>query len=118
VTKIHFADVQQASPKNLEMHPLGPPFSRNVVAAMTVGMVDVVDVEDVVDTVDMVEAVEPETASKVSAPTAKLTAILQMHAGSRKALRREKIMEEMMSAFASSEGSQAVSKLIASPTNV
>ena len=50
-----------------------------------VGMVDVVDavdVEDSVDIVDTVEAVEPETAMKVSAPIAKLTAILQMDAGS------------------------------------
>jgi len=88
---------------------------------MAVGMVDVVDavdVEDAVDIVDTVEAVELETATKVSAPIAKLTAILQMHAGSGNAPRREETMEETTSAFVSSAGSQATSKSIASPTNV
>ena len=109
--------LQPASPKNLEMHPQGPPFLLNVVA--TVGVADMVDA---VDAVDMVEAVEPETATKVSAPIAQLTAILQMHAGSRNALRREETTEETteetMNAFASSAGSQVMSKSIASPTNV
>jgi len=77
--------------------------------------VGVVDAEDAVDAVDTVEAVEPETVTKVNAPIAKLTAILQMHAESGNALRRE---ETMMSAFASSAGSQDTSKSIASPTNI
>jgi hypothetical protein len=89
-----------------------------VAEAEAMGVVDVVDAEDAVDTVDTVEAVEPKTATKVSAPIAKLTAILQMHAESGNALRREKTTEEMTSAFASSAGSQAMSKSIASPTNV
>jgi len=109
--------LQPASPKNLEMHPQGQPFSLNVAA--TVG---VVEAEDVVDAVDMVEAVESETAMKASAPTAKLTVILQMHAGSRNAPRREETMEETTeettSAYASSAGLQVMSKLIASPTNI
>ena len=88
---------------------------------MAVGVVDLVDVagaDDAVDIVDTVEAVEPETATKVSTPIAKLTAILQMHAGSRNAPRREETTEEMTSAFVSSAGSQATSKSIVSPTNV
>jgi len=75
--------------------------------------VDGVDAVDVVD-----EAVEPDTAKRVSAPIAKLTAILQMHAGSGNALRREETMEEKMSASASSTGNQAISKSIVSPINV
>jgi len=98
----------------------GAAFSLNVAAnvakAEAVGMVDMVDTEDAVDTADTVEAVEPETATKVNVP--RLTAILQIHAGSGNALRREKTMEEMTSAFASSVGSRAMSKSIASPTNV
>jgi hypothetical protein len=58
---------------------------------------------------------EPETATKVSAPIAKLPAILQRHPERGNSLRRE---ETMMSACVSSVGSQATSKLIASPTNV
>ena len=76
---------------------------------------DVVDAQDTLDTVDTEEAVEPETATKVSAPIAKLTVILQLHAESGNALRRE---ETAMSAFVSSAGSQDTSKSIASPTNV
>ena len=90
-------------------------------ATVGVGVVDVVDAadaEDAVDIVDTVEAVEPETATKVSAPIAKLSAILQMHAGSGNAPRREETTEEMTIAFVSSAGSQAMSKLIVSPTNV
>ena len=79
-------------------------------------------VVDVVDAMDMVEAVEPETATKVSAPIAKLTAILQMHAGSGNVLKREETMEETTqvtkNAFASIAGSQVMSKSIAYPTNV
>jgi len=78
----------------------------------------VVDAEDAVDVVDTVEAVEPETATKVSAPIAKLTAILQMYAGSRNAPRREETTEKTTSTFASSAGSQVMSKSFASPTNV
>jgi hypothetical protein len=86
-----------------------------------VGVVDVDNVEDAVDTVDIVdtvEAVEPQTAMKLSAIIAKLTAILQMHAGSGNAPRWEETTEEMTSALPSSVGSQAMSKSIASPTNV
>jgi len=96
------------------MHPQGPPFYLNVAATMAQGM-GVVDTEDVVD---MVEAVEPETATNVSAPIAKLTAILQMHAGSGNAPRREETTEEMTNACASSARSQVMSKSIASHTNV
>ena len=85
---------------------------------MAVGVVDAEEAEDAVHTVDTEEAVEPETATKVSAPIAKLTAILQMHAGSGNAPRREETAEETTSAFASSAGSQVMSKSIASPTNV
>jgi hypothetical protein len=99
------------------MHPRGSPFSLNVAATVAgaVGVEDAVDTVDTVDMVDTVEAVEPVTARKVSAPIAKLTAIRQMHAESGNALRRE---ETTMSAFVSSVGSQAMSKSIASPTNV
>ena len=102
------------------MHPRGPPSFRNVVAtvaeAEAVG-VGVVDAEDAEDAVNTVETVEPETVTKVSALIAQLTAILQMHAESANARRKEETTE-MMSAFASSAGSQAMSKSIASPTNV
>jgi len=114
--------LQPASPKNLEMHPQGPPVSLNMAATVAkaeamavVDMVVVPDAHDAVDTVDKVEAVEPETATKVSAPIAKLTAILQMHAESGTALRRE---ETTMSAFVSSVGFQDTSKSIASPTSI
>jgi hypothetical protein len=80
------------------MHQRGLPFSLNVAATVAEAM----GVEDAVDTVDTVEAVEPETATKVSAAIAKLTAILQMHAESGNALRRE---ETTMSAFVSTAGS-------------
>ena len=75
---------------------------------------DAEDVEKAVDTVDTEEAVELKTAMIVSAPIANLTAILQVHAGSANALRRE---ETTMSAFVSSAGCQDTSKLIASNTN-
>jgi len=105
------------------MHPQGPPFSLNEAATVVEGeAVGVVDVEDAVDTVDSVEAVEPETATKVNAPIAKLTAILQMHAGSGNAPSRDETTEETMqettSASASSAGSQDTSKSIAPSTNV
>jgi hypothetical protein len=86
-----------------------------MVVAEAVGVVDVVLLADAEDAVDTMEAVEPETATKGSAPIAKLTAILQIHAESGNALRRE---ETTMSAFVSSAGSQDTSKSIASPTNV
>jgi len=89
-----------------------------VAEAEAVGVADVEDPVDpvyLVDTVDRVEAVEPETAKEVSAPIAKLKAILQMHAESGNAHRRE---ETMMSAFVSSAGSQDMWKSIASPTDV
>ena len=74
--------------------------------------VEAVDAVDAVDTVDMVDA---EIAMKVSAPIAKLTARIQMHAESGNVLRRE---ETTMSAFASSVGSHTMAKSIASPTNI
>jgi hypothetical protein len=89
--------------------------------AKAVGVVDTedaVDAEDMVDMVDTVDAVEPETATRVSAPIATLTAILQMHAGSENAPRREETTEETTSAFASCAGSQVMSKSFGSPTNV
>ena len=79
---------------------------------------DAEDAVDTVETVDAVEAVELETATKVSAPIAKLTATLQMHAGSGIAPRREETTEKTTSAFASSAGSQVMSKSIASHTNI
>jgi hypothetical protein len=79
-------------------------------------------VEVAVDAVDMEKAVKAEIAmdmgNRVSAPIAKLTAILQMHAENGNAIRREETAEDMMSAFATSTGSQATSKWIASPINV
>jgi len=80
--------------------------------------VGVVDAQDVVDALDMVEAVEPETATKVSAPITILTAILQMHAGSRNVPRREETTEHTTRAFASSAGSQAMSNSFESPTKI
>jgi hypothetical protein len=62
---------------------------------------------------EVMEAVE--AATRVSAPVAKLTDKLQMHAESENTLRRE---ETTMSAVASSAGFQATSKSIVSPTNV
>jgi len=115
--------LQPASPKNSEMHSWGPPFSHNVAAtvveaeAVGVGMMDMEDTADKVDAVNKVETVDLETVIKVSAPIAKLTAILQMYAESANARRREETTE-MMSVFASSAGSQAMSKSIASSTNV
>jgi hypothetical protein len=78
---------------------------------------DAEDSEDPVDAVNTVEMVDPETVTKVSALIAKLTAILQMHAESANARRREE-KTEIMTAVVSSAGSQATSKSIASPTNV
>ena len=75
-------------------------------------------VVDAADAVDTEKAVEPETATRVSAPIAKLTAIPQMHAENGNVLRREETVEETTSAFAISAGSQATSKSIVSPTNV
>jgi len=77
--------------------------------------VGVLGTVDAVDAVGAVEGVEAEIATRVSAPIAKLTAILQMHAESENALRRE---ETTMSASASSAGFQATSQAIASPTYV
>jgi len=69
-------------------------------------------------TLDMVEEVEQETATKVSAPMARLTATLQMHAGSGHAPGRVGTMEETTSPFVSSAGSQAMSKSIGSHITV
>jgi hypothetical protein len=82
-----------------------------------------VGAEDMVDAVDAVDVVEVmEITARVSAPIPKLTAILQMHAECRNALKREETAEETTgettSAFATSVGSQATSKSIASSTNV
>jgi hypothetical protein len=112
--------LQPALPRNMEMHPEGPTYVPNMAAtvAEAVGAVDAVDAVDsvhAVEAVEAVEVVEAEIATRVSAPIAKLTATLQMHAESRNRLRRE---ETTMSAFSSSAGSQATSKSIASPTNV
>ena len=90
------------------MHLRGPPYFPNVAAT----------VAEAVGAVDAVEAVEVEIITRVSAPIAKLTAILQMHAESRNALRREETAEETTSSFANSVGSQVTSKSIASPTNI
>jgi len=83
---------------------------------------DVVAVVDAVDTENAVKAVKAEIATdmgnRVSAPIAKLTAILQMHAENGNALRREETAEEAMSAFATSAGFQTISKSIVSPRNV
>jgi len=82
-----------------------------------VGVVDAEDAEDAVDTVNTVETVDPETVTQVSVLIAKLIAILQMHAECAKVRRREETTE-MISRFASSAGSHAKSKSIASPTNI
>ena len=71
-------------------------------------VVDAVDMMDAVDAVDAEKAVKAEIATemgnRVSAPTAKLTTIPQMHAENGNALRREETAEEtaeeMMRAFA------------------
>jgi hypothetical protein len=96
---------------------------RSEVAEHTVEAVEVVEPEDAVDALEVVAA---EITTRVSAPIAKLTAILQMHTESGNALRREETAEktveetaeETTSAFATSAGSQAMSKSIASSTNV
>jgi len=88
------------------------------VAEAEVEAVGAVDAVDAVGAVEAVEAVEAEIVTRVSAPIAKLTAILQMHAESGNAFRREETAEETTSAFATSAGSQVTSKLIASPTNI
>ena len=109
--------LQLALQRNLEMHLLGPPYFPNVAATVA----DAVCTVDAVETLEMVEtvgAVEAEIITRVSAPIAKLTAILQMHAESGNALRREETAEETTSVFATSTGSQVTSKSIASPTNV
>jgi len=104
------------------MYPRGLPCSQNVAvpgveaSAKAMGM-GVVDAEDAVDAVNMVETVDLETATNVSAPIASLTAVLQMHEEWANKRRREETTE-MMGALASSAGSQATSKSIASPTNV
>jgi hypothetical protein len=106
--------LQPTLPRNLEMHPRGLPYFPNV-ASTVAEAVCAVDSVDTVNVVETVEAVEVEIAMRVSAPSAKLTAILQMHAESGNALRRE---EATMSAFTSSARSQVTSKSIVSPTNV
>jgi len=86
--------------------------------ADAMGVVDAEDADNAVHAVDTVEAVESETARKLSARIGKLTAILQMHAWSRNAPRREDTTEEMTSAFVSSVGSQVMSMSIASLTHI
>jgi hypothetical protein len=80
------------------------------------------DAVDAVNAVDMEKAVKAETATdmgnSVSAPIAKLTAILQMHAEDGNALRRQETAEEVMSTFTTSAGLQTISKSIVSPRNV
>ena len=87
-------------------------------AADAVAVVDAVERLEMVETVEPVEPVEAEIVTRVSAPIANMTAILQMHAEHGNALRREETAEETTSAFATSAGSQVTSKSIASPTNV
>jgi len=94
------------------MHPRKPPYFPSVAATVAEAEVEAVGA------VETVEAVEAEIVTRVSAPIAKLTAIIQMHAESGKVLRREETAEETTSAFATSAGSQVTSKSIASPTNV
>jgi len=84
-------------------------------AVSVVDSEDVVDMVDMVDMVEAVEAVELETAMKLSAQSAKLTVILQMHEEAGNALRRE---ETTMSAVVSSAGFQDISKSIVSLNNV
>jgi len=110
-------NLQQASPKNPDIHPLGPIFSQNVMSTVAEAKAVGVGVVYAKHVVDVVEMVDPETVMKVCAPIAKLTDILQVYAESANACRREETTE-MMSAFASSAGSQATSKSIVSPTNV
>jgi hypothetical protein len=78
------------------------------VAAIVAGA-EAEDAVDAVNAVDTEKAVKAEIATdmgnRVSAPIAKLTAILQMHTENRNALRRQETAEEMMSAFATSVGS-------------
>jgi len=105
------------------MHLWRPPvlLTEAVTVAEAVGRVDIlagvdkVDTVDTMDMVDMEEAADTETVMKVGAPIAKMTAILQMHAESSNALRRE---ETTMRAFVSSVRSQDMSMSIPSPTNV
>jgi len=69
-------------------------------------MVDAVNAVNVVDAVNAVKAeIATAMGNRVSAPIAKLTAILQMHAENRNTLRREETAEEAMSAFGTSAGS-------------
>jgi len=70
------------------MHAQGPPYFPHMTAPMAEALiaVDVVDVVDAVNAaeavlaVEAVEAVDAAIATRVSAPIAKLTAILQMYA--------------------------------------
>jgi hypothetical protein len=101
------------------MHTWGPLFLPNMTATVAEAKaVDMVEAMDVVDMVEVVEAVEVETATRVSAPIAKLTVIPQMHAEEGNVLRRKITAEERTSAYVTSVGYQAMSKLIVSPTNV
>jgi len=87
----------------------------SVARAEAVGVVNREDMVDMLDMVDTVEAVEPKTATKLSAPIAKMTAILQMHDESGNAHRRE---ETILSASASTARCQDTLKSGASPTHV
>jgi len=104
--------------KDLRYTSTGAALTHNMAATMAkvVGVVVVV-AEDAVDVVNTVETVDWETATTVSALIAKLTAILQMHAESANAPRREETTE-IMNTFASNAVSQATPKLVAYPTNV
>jgi len=115
---------QAPSPRShddfLHTPPQGLPSSPTVAAIVARAKAE--DAGDLVNAVDMEKAVKAETATdmgnSVSAPTAKLTAILQMHTENGNALRREETAEQVMSTFATSAGLQTVSQSIVSPRNV
>jgi len=79
---------------------------------------DVVDAVGAIEAGEGVDVVDAEIVIRVSAPIAKFTALVQMHAERGNTLRREETAEETMSAFSTSAGSHATSKSIASPTKV
>ena len=115
-TQHHHEPSPQSHDDFLNPPPQGLLSSPNVAAIMArakakdaVDVVDAVDAADAVDAVDTEKAVKAEIATdmgnRVSAPIAKLTAILQMHAENGNALKREEIAEETMRAFVTSAGS-------------
>jgi len=80
---------------------------------------EVIDAVDIVDVVVMVDKPEElELAIRLSAPVAKLTAIIQIDAESGNTLRKEKTAEESMGINAASEGFQPIPESTVSPTNI